>query len=84
MRGKQQEKKNKGKEILSKQVKVLHRQRECVESDLPLCHKISCDGHVLEEDGQVERTVTFSVCDGGICSVPHQLDHHGEVALPHH
>lgn len=58
--------------------------RVCVESDLSLSHKISCDGHVLEEDGKVESAVTFAVCDGGICSVSHQLDHHGEVALPHY
>lgn len=52
-------------------------------SDLSFSHKISCYGHVLEEDGEVESTVAFSVCDGGICSVSHQLDHHGEVPLPH-
>ena len=47
-------------------------------------HQIGSNGHVLEEDGEVESVVTFSVCDGGIGSVPQQLDHHGEVALPPH
>lgn len=53
-------------------------------SHLSFGHKISCYGHVLEEDGEVESSVTFSVCDGGICSVSHQVDHHGKVALPYH
>ena len=51
-------------------------------ADLAFSHQISCYGHVLEEDGEVESAVTFSVGDGGVCSVPHQLYHHGEVALP--
>lgn len=55
-----------------------------VEHDLSLSHKISRYGHVLEEDGKVESAVTFSIRDGGIGIVSHQLDHHGKVALPHH
>lgn len=55
-----------------------------VQSHLSLCHEIRGDGHVLEEDGEVEGVVTLPVRDGGIGSVPQQLDHHGEVALPPH
>lgn len=55
-----------------------------MQSHLPLGHQVRRDGHVLEEDGQVESVVTFSVCHGGIGPVSQQLDHHGEVALPPH
>lgn len=37
---------------------------------------------MLEEDGEMQSSVTFAVRDGRIRAVPHQLDHHGEVALP--
>lgn len=47
-------------------------------------HEISCYGHVLEEDSEMEPTVAFPICDGGVCAVPDQLNHHGEVTLPVH
>lgn len=55
-----------------------------MESDLSLSHEISGYGHVLEEDGEVERAVALPVCDGRVCSVSHQLDHNGKVALSVH
>lgn len=60
------------------------RQRESVRctSDLSLSYEISCDCHVLEEDGEVESAVALSICHSGVCSISHELDDHGEVALP--
>lgn len=45
-------------------------------------HEVGCDGHVLEEDGEVQSAVTFTVGDGGVGAVAQQLDDGGQVALP--
>lgn len=51
---------------------------------LALGHQVGGDGHVLEEDGEVEGVVALPVSDGGVGAVSQQLDDHGEVALPPH
>lgn len=54
------------------------------ESHLSLGHEVGCYGHVLEEDCQMQAAVALPVGHRWVSSVPQQLDHHGEVALPVH
>lgn len=55
----------------------------CVRAtDLALGHEVGCDGHVLEEDGEVQSAVTFSIGNGRVGAVPQQLYDGGQVALP--
>lgn len=72
--------KKKKKKLTEKSVQVKNAALRC--SDLSFSHQVSCYSHVLEEDGQVQSAVTFSISNGGIGSISHQLDHHGQVALP--
>lgn len=56
--------------------------RVCAPSHLSFGHEVCCDGHVLEEDGEVQSAVTFSVGDGGVSAIAQQLDDGGQVTLP--